>query len=184
MSDLTRVRLRARPHVGARVPGWVPRVLVGVIGLWLCMSQFPLGFWFWVGIVVVAVAAVFPATPAAWALMLLAGASMLLRTPSPADARIYILIATIHLLQLVAAYARVVPVRSWMQLRAFAAPLRRFIIVQVPAQIIAALALFAFSPRAGNPHPAAIPILGVVAAVALVVLTLVLIVPLIRERRS
>lgn len=185
MSGSPRVRVRSAPHIGARVPGWVLRVLVGIVGISLCISQLPVdvgGFWLWVGIVVTIVAVLAPATPAAWVLMVMLGISLLTCDPSPVDARIYILIAGIHLLQLFASYARVVPLRSWIQLRSLAAPLRRYVLVQVPVQCAAVVTLIAFAPRTGE-HPVEVPALGIVAGVALILLTLILIVTLILPKR-
>jgi len=157
------------------------RAFVAVVGTALCVGELAQGFWFWAALVLVAIASVFPATPAAWVLMVALGSSLLTRTPSALDGRIYALIAGIHLLHLLAAYARVVPGESWVQLRAFAAPLRRYVLVQVPVQLIAALALFAFAPRSGA-QPVVLPIIGVVAALALVVLAIVLVVPFFRQK--
>jgi hypothetical protein len=181
MSGSNRVRVRQAPRLGARVPGWVLRGVLAMVGIVLCLSQLSLGtagFWAWVGIGITGVAVVFPATPAAWLLMLMLGISVLPRVPSPADPRIYLLIAGIHLLHLIASYARVVPARGWIQLRVFAAPLRRYLLVQLPVQGAALVALAVFAPRIGE-HPTAIPALGIVAGIALIGLALVLIVPLI-----
>lgn len=187
MSTGVRVRVRPAPHIGVRVPGWALRAVIAVVGIGLCFGQLPDGFaggfWFWFGIVLAVTATVFPTTPAAWALMVLLGASVLVRVPSPVDPRLYLLIAGIHLLQLLAAYARVVPAAGRVQLQAFSAPIRRYIIVQLPTQLVAAIVLFAFAPAANRQWPT-IPVLGVVAGAALVALTLVFIVPLIRSQRG
>jgi hypothetical protein len=181
MSEGNRVRVRQAPHLGARVPGWVLRGILATVGVGLCLSQLPLGaggFWVWIGIAITGVAVVFPTTPAAWLLMLMVGISVLPRFPSPADPRIYLLIAGIHLLHLIASYTRVVPVRGWIQLRTFAAPLRRYVLVQLPVQGAAIVALAVFAPKIGE-HPIAIPALGILAGAALIGLAIVLVVPLI-----
>lgn len=183
MSDVHRVRLHTTPRIGWRVPGWTARLAVALVGGSLCVFQLSFGFFFVVALVLVALSVAFPATPSAWAVMVLLGASVLVRTPSPEDPRIYLLIAGVHLLHLLASYAAVIPPRSWVQLRAFASPLRRFIFIQVPAQLAAGVALYAFSPRFDGAPGAVVPVLGAIAAAALVVLTLVLIVPLRSEKR-
>jgi hypothetical protein len=184
MSDIVRVRVRAAPRIGARMPGWVLRAVVGIIGVGLCIWQIPVtagAFWLVVAIIIVALSVIFPASPAAWILMLTVGASIFTRAPSPADPRLYVLVAGVHLLHLAASYARVIPPRSWVQLRAFARPMRRYLLVQIPTQLATVIALFAFSPRTAG-HPAPLPAGAVVAASALAVLTVVLIAPLIRAK--
>jgi hypothetical protein len=181
MSDSNRVRVRQAPSIGARVPGWTLRSILAIVGIGLCLSQLPLGaggFWLWIGVTITGVAVVFPMTPAAWLLMLMVGMSVLPRVPSPADPRIYLLIAGIHFLHLVASYTRVVPARGWIQLRAFAAPLRRYVLMQLPVQGAAVVALAVFAPKIGK-HPIAIPALGILAGAALIGLALVLIATLI-----
>lgn len=181
MSGSIRVRVRQAPRLGARVPGWMLRGILAAVGIVLCLVQLPLGtdgVWAWVGIAITGIAVVFPTTPAAWLLMLMLGISVLSRVPSPADPRIYLLIAGIHLLHLIASYTRVVPVRGWIQVRALVSPLRRYLLVQLPAQAVALLTLAVFAPKIGE-HRVAIPALGIVAGIALVGLALVLIVPMI-----
>ncbi|MEO8906946.1 MAG: hypothetical protein ABI310_02605 [Microbacteriaceae bacterium] len=181
MSGGDRVRLRSGPEIGQRVPGWALRVAIVLVGTALCVSQLPLGVWFGMGLVLTSLAGILPRVPAAWALILLLGAGVLWREPSPLDLHFYLLLAGAHLLHLLASYALVIPVRSRLQLRAFGAPLRRYLLIQVPVQLAAALALFAFSPRIGH-VASAIPAAAAVAAAALILLTVVLTGPLLREK--
>jgi hypothetical protein len=181
MTQNPRVRLRSLPRLGPRVPGWMLRVAIGIVGAGLCVTQLPLGFWFGLGLVLAVLAAIAPRLSTAWALILLLGSSLLWREPSPLNVTFYALLAGVHLLHLLASYALVVPIGGWLQLRAFTASLKRYLIVQVPLQLLTALALFAFSPRAGHTL-AAVPVVGIAAGVALVALTVVLVLPFLRER--
>ncbi|HEY5224089.1 MAG TPA: hypothetical protein VIJ18_13710 [Microbacteriaceae bacterium] len=176
-----RVRLRSRPQIGERVPGWALRVAVVAVGVALCVSQLPLGLWFGFGLALALLAGFFPRVPAAWGLIIVLGAGLLWRQPSPLDLHFYLLLAGVHLLHVLASFALAVPVRACLQLRALGAPLRRYLLIQVPVQLGAGIALFVFSPRIGH-AAGVIPAAAAVAAVALVVLTVILTGPLLRAK--
>lgn len=180
-SGADRVRLRSRPQIGQRVPGWALRVAVVGVGVALSVSQLPLGLWFGFGLTLAVLAGFFPRLPAAWGLIILLSAGVLWRQPSPLDLHFYLLLAGVHLLHLLASFALVMPVRARLQLRGFALPLRRYLLIQVPVQLGAGLALFVFSPRIGHVADA-IPAAAAVGAVSLVVLAVVLTGPLLRAR--
>lgn len=182
MSDAARsVRVRRLPEIGARVPGVVTRVAVGVVGALLCLDRFPPGFFLVIGLVLTAIAVVRPRTLAAWALLLVLAASQLLRDPSPLDVRFFVLLAGMHLLHLLAAQTLALPWRGWVQVAAFRRPLLRFLVIQIPVQVVAFLALLLLAPRPDGSAAVVVPVAGIVGAAALVVLTLLLVVPLLSD---
>jgi hypothetical protein len=173
------VRLRRLPEVGARIPAVVVRVALAVLGVLLCIDRAPGGFWFVVGVLLALAAAVAPRI-APWALILLLAIVQLASGSPTLDPRLLVLLAGLHLLYVLAAYAAVLPVRGWVQLAVFAQPLLRFVVIQVVVQAVAVAALLILTPHGGG--SLALPMAGIVGAVALVVVALVLVVPLVRER--
>jgi hypothetical protein len=66
------------------------------------------------------------------------------------------------------------PWRSWVQPKLFVPPLRRFLVIQVPTQLLAILALLLLAPSPDGHRPLTIAGFGVVGALALAGLALLL----------
>lgn len=172
------VRLQVLPEIGARIPAVVPRIVLALVGTLLCLDRFAPGFWLVVGLVLTALAVVVPQRLSAWALMLVFGINQALRDPS-LDWHFFALLAGVHLVHVLAAQVLVLPTRGWLQLAVFRRPLLRYLAIQVPAQGLAVLVLALQSAGdAAGIAPAAFAIVG---AVALVALTVLLVMPLLRE---
>lgn len=176
------VRVRSVPRIGARVPGFVPRALIAVLGAVLCVVCQLSGFWLAVGLVLTGLAVVVPRRLAAWALLLFLGASRLPHDPSSLDWRFFVLLAGLHLLHVLAALTLETPSRSWVQLDVFRRPLLRFLAIQVPVQLVAVLVLVVLGPDPNGGRDVTLPGVGVAGAAALLIVTLLLAVPLLRER--
>jgi hypothetical protein len=182
MNEKPGVRLLTLPPVGRRVPGFVPRAALAVVGAPLCFVCYQQAFWIAVGLVLAGLAVVFPQRFAAWALILLLGASRLPHESSPLKWQFFVLLAGLHLLHLLAAQAFDFPWRGWVQLAVFRRPLLRFLSIQIPVQALAVVALVALAPRSNGSRHVTLAAFGIVGAVSLVMVTLALAVPLLREK--
>lgn len=74
------------------------------------------------------------------------------------------------------------PRRSQIQLRVFIRPLRRFLAIQIPTQLLAALALGLLAPDAHGHRPVSWAGFALIGALALTGLTLMLLRPLQPQR--
>jgi hypothetical protein len=175
-------RLLIVPQLGPRVPGFVPRLALAVVGVLLTVLCYSLPVWIVIGLTLTAFAAVLPRRLGAWALLLFLGASRLPHGTSPLGWQFLVLLAGLHLLHVIATQTLEIPPRCWVQLAVFRRPLLRFLAVQVPAQLVAALVLLLLAPDSHGHRPATLPFFGVLGTAALLVVTLLLAVPLLRER--
>jgi hypothetical protein len=180
-SSTRRMRVRPVPEMGFRVPAAVARAMLGVVGVLLCLERLPSGFWFAVGIALTGAAVAVPRLLTAWPLLLLLGGTQLFQQPSPQDGHYFLLLAGLHLLHVLAAQTLALPWRGWMQPGVLGRPLLRFAAVQVPVQAVALAVLTLLAPRPDGTAQVLLPAVGIVGGAALVVLTLLLIVPLLRE---
>ena len=169
--------VRTPPELGASVAGWVLRAALVVVALALAAVQFHSGFLLGVTVLLLALAAFRPRTMMAWLFLALIGASVLWQPPEQAW-RFAVVLLGMHLMHLLSAWCLHVPAAALVQLRVFVRPLARLVAIQVVVQAVA-LAVRAFHDTSA----ASVPVLGIVAAAALVVLALVLVAPIVRRPR-
>jgi hypothetical protein len=174
-------RLGRVPDLGLRVPAFTPRAVFALLSVALCVIELRFGFVFVVALLLAAVAVVLPRFLTAWAFLLLLAGNQAVQDPSTHEWKFFVLLAGLHLVHVLASQLLVLPARGWIQLRVFAKPLRRFLIIQIAAQLTAVLVLVALLPRTASLH-LSLPALGIVGAGALVALAIVLIAPLVREK--
>lgn len=125
-----------------------------------------------------AVGAVVPATFTTWAAIVVLAFAHLAQ-PLALDGRAAVLLAIAHALHVLAGLQLVLPLMGRIRLRALAAPARRWLAVQVPAQALLLLALAATRLPLSGLLPA-----GVVAvAAALCVVIMVVLVRALTARR-
>jgi hypothetical protein len=167
--------LLARPSdLGVHtVPGWWLRVLFAAVALPLLLAGVPEAPWTVLGALLVGLAVWRPRWMTAW---VLAGVLVLssLAEPGTLTLRFLALVAGVHALHVVGSWMLVVPAAARLQPAVLLPSLRRFVLVQVPAQAVAA-ALLVAAPRA------ALPVLAAVSGVALLVLVVLLLPPLLRR---
>lgn len=144
MSD--RPRVRADLRIGPWVPGLLLPVAVGLVGTAtsLVVLQDPLLLVLAVALSAGAAVRVRSALP--WSLAALLVVGQLLRDPADLGAELPGLVLGLHLLVVLVLLARVVPVRSRVQLAALAPTALRTGLVQLPAQALA-VALLASAGR-------------------------------------
>ncbi len=182
LSRLVPVPLRVLPEIHARIPGFVVRLAPAVLGAFLCFFVYRQPVLLTIGLLLSVLVAIAPAWLVAWVLIVFLAAS---RLPAHASLewRFFVLLFGVHLLDVLARVASVAPARGWVQLAAFARPMRRFAVIQLCVQGFAAVALWLLAPSAdGDKRPLTWGFFGVVGAVALVVVTFLLAAPLLRER--
>ncbi|WEG10204.1 hypothetical protein PU630_06530 [Microbacterium horticulturae] len=157
-----------RISVGRTVPLWSLRA-AGVVVAAASFFLVPVPY----AIIVVCLATVGAAVPATfttWAAIAVLALAELGQAPD-AGASVFLLVA--HLLHVIGGLQLALPWKGRLQLRALAAPARRWLMLQVPAQVLLVLALLARS----------LPLSGVLPAGAVVVVTaaaIVLMVVLVR----
>jgi len=127
-----------RPHT-FRVRGGVPAVLLRVLLVAVtvagAMSLVPVPLWRGVAIAAAMIGAVVPRSLAGWIGGAVVGLGMLFADPEPARTAIAVLVVqAIHVL---ASLTWTVPALSWISVRALLPTLRRFVAIQLVAQLLA-----------------------------------------------
>ena len=168
--------VRTPPEIGASVAGWTLRAAFVVVALGTAVVQLHAAFWIGLAVLLIAVAAFRPRAMTAWPALALIAASVLWQQPDPAW-RFAAVLLGLHLTHVLAAWSLRVPIGALVQARVFARPLLRLVAVQVVVQAVALVMLH------GAPAWTPVPVLGIVAAAALLALALVLTAPMVRERR-
>lgn len=156
------------PTIGPGVPISTLHLVFLAVAAGLCRLVLDDPFWRAVGLLLALAATIVPNLVPRWTVLFVLGLSQLWREPSVTDVRIYALLAGLHWLHLVGSLAREMPWRGRIEWRAFAGPLRRFVLVQAGVQAVAVGALLAFGSGHGTVHGLSIfaaALLGVVAAV-------------------
>jgi hypothetical protein len=169
-------------HAGAWVPGLAVRAVFLIAGVLLSLVDYGLSGWLAVGIVLSVAAMWSPQHLLGWALILFLAAGRLAHHPA-LSWRLLVLLAGLHLLHVLAMLALELPWRSWVQPAVFVAPLRRFVVIQVPTQLLAVLAVLLLAPSPDGHRPLTIAGFAVVGGIALAGLALLLTGPRLDEAR-
>ncbi len=168
------------PAAGARIPGAAVRIALVIVGVLLCLASYRLTGWLVVGIMLGVAAAWSPRSLLGWALILFLGAGLLAHHPG-LGWRFLVLLAGLHLLHVLAMLTLELPWRAWVQPATFVAPLSRFLVIQVPTQLLAVLTLLLLAPSGHGHRPLTVAGFGVIGAVALAGLALLLVGPRLDE---
>jgi hypothetical protein len=140
VSESTRATVRATFGIGPWVPGFLLPAAIGLLGIagsFLVLRDILVA----VGVVLAVVAALRVRSPAPWLLVAMLVLGQLLLDPGRLDAELPALVLVVHLLVVLTLTARVVPPRARLQLAALGPAARAVGIVQVPAQVLAAILL-------------------------------------------
>jgi hypothetical protein len=160
-------------NAGTWIPGPAVRAAFLSAGVLLSLVDFGFSGWLAVGIALSVVATWAPHLGLGWALILFLAAGRLAHHPA-LSWQFLVLLAGVHLLHVLAMLALELPWRSWVQPAVLVAPLRRFLMIQVPTQLLAVLALLTLAPRPNGHRPLTVTGFAVVGAVALAGLALLL----------
>jgi hypothetical protein len=161
------------PGAGARVPALAVATVFVIAGVLLSIVDYGFTGWLAVGIVLSVAAACFPRHLLAWVLTLFLAAGRLAHHAS-LSWQFLVVLAGVHLLHVLGMLTLELPRRSWVQPQLFVAPLRRFLVIQVPTQLLAVVALLLLAPNRDGHRPLNIAEFGVVGALALAGLALLL----------
>ena len=173
MTDAPHERQHAHVDAGFCVTGLAPRIAIVVVGATGSLLLIPAPFSF-IAVVFALLGAVLPTSLGTWIAAALIGFAQLARTPDASDWRPYAALAGVHLLHVIGSLTLVVDPFGRMQLRVFARPLRRWILIQLPAQ--AALAIVLLIEASHGIHPGVLSgLFAIVAAVALGVIAVLII---------
>lgn len=177
MSASTRPRVRARFAIGPWIPGAALPVAVGVTGVLASLLALR-DVLILVGVVLSVVAALRIRTPAPWLLVALLGLGQLLRAPVDLDASLSALVLALHVLVVLVLLARTIPARSRLQLAALGPAALTTGLIQVAAQVLAALVL------AGQDRLQALPTATTIGGALLVLVAGLLVVSRRAEREE
>jgi hypothetical protein len=167
---------------GVLIPGVTVRVVFAIVGVLLSLVGYgPIG-WRVVGTVLSVLAACAPEYLLGWLLILFLAAGRLAHRPT-LNWQFLVLLFGLHLLHVLAMLALELPWRCWVQPRVFVVPLRRFLVVQVPTQLLAVLALLLLAPSSDGHRPLTVAGFAVIGAAALAGLALLLTGPRFDERQ-
>jgi hypothetical protein len=167
----------AAPDLGIVVPGWALRALFALVAVALSAALTVPGLWLSVALLLAAAAVVVPRWLTAWFLIGGLVLSLLVRDQSFADWRPYLLIAGAHALHILGSWMLVIAPTAKVQPAVLWPSARRFLLIQIPIQAVAAGALALTTAVSGG------PVLGlaVVAGAGVLALVIVLAAPLVRR---
>lgn len=161
--------LRFRPQIGRAVPASIVRLVIAIVVLGLSFGIVGLQPLLAVALLLSIATLVFPRAPAAWALAVLLALLSLGPVGVQPGWKFFVALAGVHLLHLIGMTLTWLPSGGPVQLRVIGRLLRGFLIIQVPAQLVAFLVL---SLVAGASGVAAVtsPFFGLLAALGLALL--------------
>jgi len=158
---------------GARIPGVTVRAVLVLAGAVLSVITYGVGGWTGFGVALSLLAAWLPRYLVGWGLILFLAAGRLAQHPA-LSWQFLVLLAGLHLLHVLATLTVELPWRSWVQPSVLTAPLRRFVAIQIPTQLLAVAVLLLLAPGHGGHRPLALAAVGLVGVVALLGVTLLL----------
>ena len=161
------------PAADARIPALAVRLTLAIVGTLLSLLVYGSSAWLAVGIIFSLLAAWAPEYLLGWAVIVFLALGELNRSAG-LSWQLLVLIAGVHLLHVLATFTLGLPWRSWIQPRAFTQPLRRFLMIQIPVQLLAVATLLLLAPNAHGHRPLTVAEFTVIGAAALGALALLL----------
>lgn len=181
MTALDSSRARAPfPEMGPRLPIVVLRALIAIVlactGLLLLPNYVPATLAFCVGVLMVLVRRV----PLGWILMTLLTVTVLAYESDPSLLKVALTVAAIHAVHELGTIVVWLPARGRIQLILLARMLRRYLLIEVPTQAIVVVTYVLAVPSTASRLES--PVFGLVAAIALLLLVTLIVVPRLRQR--
>ena len=170
-----------RPEVGPSVPAGVVRLVVAILCVGLSFAivgwQLPLAIALFLSLATL----VFPRTPAAWLLAAVLAIFALGGYATAPSWKFFVVLAGAHLLHLSGMTLGWLPISGPVQLRVLGRMLGRFLIIQVPVQLISFVVL---TLLAGKSVAGALtsPAFGLLAGLGFALLVIAVVVPIVRGR--
>jgi hypothetical protein len=171
---------RFRPEIGPSVPVSIVRLGIALVLLALCFGIIGLNLYLALGLLLALMTLVFPRTPAAWALAILLAILALGSFHAAPDWRFFVVLAAAHALHEFGLMLAWLPVGGRIQLAILGRMLRRYLIIQIPAQLISLVLLTLLAGRSVVATLTS-PLFGIVAGVALTLLVALVLVPILRS---
>lgn len=172
---------RFRPAIGRAVPAFVLRLVIAAIMVSLCVVIIGWQMLLAVALLLAFVALVFPRAPAAWALAAVLAIVALGGFGAAPGWKFYVVLAGAHALHVFGVTLTWLPGSGRVQLRVLGVMLRRFLVIQVPVQLLSLLVLTLLSGRSVVATFTS-PVFGVVAGAGFLLLVVFVVVPaLIRQ---
>lgn len=170
-----------RPEIGRVLPASIIRLIVAVILVALSVGIIGFQLLLALAALLILAALVFPRTPAAWILAGLLGLCSLGAIGAEPTWKFFAALAAAHFLHVIGMTLFWLPLGGPVQLRVLGRILRRYLIIQIPAQLVGYAVLTAL---AGKPVVAELtsPAFGIAAAVGFVVMIVLIITPAVRGR--
>jgi hypothetical protein len=159
------------PDARARIPGVAIRATFVIACALLSLDVYGLNGWLVVAIVLSVAAVLAPQYFLGWGIILFLAAGQLAHRAA-LSWRFMVLLAGLHVLHILAMWVLELPWRSWVQPGVFVAPLLRFIVIQIPIQLLAVLSLLLLAPHSNGRRPLTVTGFAIVGAFALVCLAL------------
>lgn len=161
------------PAPDARIPALTVRAALATVGILLTLLVYGTSGWLTVGVLFSLLAAWAPEYLLSWAMIVFLALGELARSAG-LTWQLLVLIAGVHLLHLLGMLTLALPWRSLLQPRVFTRPLLRFVVIQIPVQALAVVALLLLAPNAHGRRPVTVGAFSIVGAVALAGLALLL----------
>jgi hypothetical protein len=155
-----------RPAPDALIPGITIRFAIVLVGIGLTLVVFGVSGWLAVGIILALLAAYAPEMLLAWLVVVFLAIGQLARQATWSW-HFLLLLAGLHLLHVLATMAIELPWQGWLQPAVFRAPLRRFVTIQIPSQLLALVALLLLAPDRHGHRPLTLTGAAVIGAAAL-----------------
>ncbi len=170
------------PRVGAVANVFLLRILVEVFTLGLSVAILGFTPLLAAAVVLTVLMLVFPRAPAAWALILLLAIVVVGPGHQVPGWQFYVALAGLHALHSIGRTLLWLPPRGTVQRSVLLRMARRYLIIQIPAQLVAFAILGFIYGDPAQVTAVTSPYFGIVAAVALVLLSVLVIAPIVRDR--
>lgn len=167
--------LSPRPDLSTavQIPSVSVRAALAVVAALLSAVVYGTSGWLAVGIILGLLAAWAPEYLLGWLLIVFLALGELGRQAG-LSWQILVLLAGVHLVHVLAMLTLGLPWHSWAQLSVFRRPLRRFIAIQIPTQLLGVVALLLLAPNAHGQRPLTVTAFTIVGAAALAGLAVLL----------
>jgi hypothetical protein len=173
------VRLRGRPELGPVLPAWGVAVPILALAFGLGVVSYGGETGLVVGILLAVVVPFVPARLGPWVAIAVVGLGQFSR-PAGLSWQFFLLLAGVHLLHVLGSLAVQLRWRAWIQVGVFRRLLLRFVVVQVPVQLVGGIVVWLLEPNSHGHRPVSWPGFAALGALGLLALAAALIVPVRR----
>jgi hypothetical protein len=167
---------RERPADSASIPAITVRVAGFLLGVLLSIVDYGVGGWMVVGLLFSFMAAWEPRTMIGWLLILFFAVGQISHHDA-LDWQLLVMLAGLHLLHVISSLQLELPWRSWVSPAVLLTPLLRFLLIQIPCQLLAVAAMLVLQPGSDGHRPVDTTVVAVIGVAALLGLAMLLLAP-------